>query len=160
MLKPLASLRALDLSRNRFESLPLLELEHVEGTLESVRFEGRKKRHSDRGSPKHASKQYRPFGISSLSHGRTLVHGGKGRDPSLDLKMSTVLKQARTPLGKYRKRVVCSSFSFTGVENELGISLHFRSHIEYSIDMLTFPYPRSVVQCGIVSNLRWISEAA
>ena len=42
VLRPLASLRAIDLSGNRFESLPLLELEHVEGTLESVSFEGRK----------------------------------------------------------------------------------------------------------------------
>ena len=41
VLRPLASLRALDFSGNLFESLPLLELEHVEGTLESVKFEGR-----------------------------------------------------------------------------------------------------------------------
>lgn len=41
VLRPLASLRELDFSGNHFESLPLLELEHVEGTLESVKFEGR-----------------------------------------------------------------------------------------------------------------------
>lgn len=47
VLRPLASLRALDFSGNLFESLPLLELEHVEGTLESVKFEGRTKEKKD-----------------------------------------------------------------------------------------------------------------
>ena len=47
VLRPLASLRGLDLSGNLFESLPLFELEHVEGTLESVKFEGRNTKKKD-----------------------------------------------------------------------------------------------------------------
>ncbi len=41
VLRPLASLRAIDLAENKFESLPLNELEDVQDSLESVKFDGR-----------------------------------------------------------------------------------------------------------------------
>ena len=41
VLTPLRSVRAIDLSRNQFSSMPLDELEAVEDSLENINFEGR-----------------------------------------------------------------------------------------------------------------------